>query len=209
MTHICPTVTAFDVATFQDQLSLVSSFADRIHIDIMDGDFTPTSSPRLSDVVIATDKKIDIHVMYKNPQHIRDEIIALKPHLVIIHAESTADIPQFAATMREYGIQTGVAILPETSIEDVAYLFPHVQHVLIFGGHLGYHGGLADLTQLKKVSDAQMHSQLLEFGWDGGANTENVTRLKEAGISVINVGGCIHSASDPAMKYQDLVKLVS
>jgi ribulose-phosphate 3-epimerase len=209
MTYICPTVTAFDVPTFQDQLTLVTSFAERIHIDIMDGDFTPTVSPKLTDVIIESDKTIDIHVMYKKPQDIIDQLIVLKPNLVIIHAESTADIPEFAATMREHDIQTGIAVLPETTIEEISYLLTHVQHVLIFGGHLGYHGGSADLSQLRKVSEAKHYSRYLEFGWDGGANKENAHLLKEAGISVINVGGCIHSSENPEATYHELVTLVS
>jgi ribulose-phosphate 3-epimerase len=209
MTHICPTVTAFEVATFQEQLTLVTSFADRIHIDIMDGDFTPTVSPKLTEVSVQTDKIVDVHVMYKNPQEIIHDLIALTPNLVIIHAESTADIPAFAAKMREYNIQTGVAILPETTIDEVAYLFPHIQHLLIFGGHLGYHGGSADLHQLEKVAQATKHSRFLEYGWDGGANLENAAILKDAGISVINVGGCIHSSENPSATYTELVQLVA
>ncbi len=209
MTHICPTVTAFDTKTFQEQLTLVTSFADRIHIDIMDGDFTPTLSPKLSEVTIKTDKKVDVHVMYRNPQEITSELIALQPNLVIIHAESNADIPAFASKMREHTIQTGIAVLPETTIDEVSYLLPHIQHVLIFGGHLGYHGGSADLQQLEKVTQAMKHSRFLEFGWDGGANLENAVQLKDTGISVINVGGCIHSSDDPNAKYNELVQLVA
>jgi ribulose-phosphate 3-epimerase len=175
----------------------------------MDGDFTPTVSPKLSEVNIHTDKIVDVHVMYKNPQDIIDELIELKPSLVIIHAESTADIPAFAAKLREHTIQTGVAILPETTVDEVSYLFPHIQHVLIFGGHLGYHGGSADLHQLEKVAQSKQHSRFLEFGWDGGANLENAKQLKDAGISVINVGGCIHSSDNPGATYSELVQIVA
>lgn len=209
MATICPTVTAFDTETFQKQLTLVTTFADRIHIDIMDGDFTPTVSPKLSEVTVKTDKIVDVHVMYRNPQEIIDDLISLQPHLVIIHAESMADIPAFATSMREHNIKTGVAILPETTIEEVSYLFPHIQHLLIFGGHLGYHGGSADLEQLEKVTQATAHSRFLEYGWDGGANENNALTLKEAGISVINVGSCIHTANNPAEKFTELNQLVA
>ncbi|MDQ5953994.1 MAG: hypothetical protein QG647_732, partial [Patescibacteria group bacterium] len=45
MKYISPTVTATDEKTFNKQLNLLNSFAKRIHIDLMDGKFTPTKSP--------------------------------------------------------------------------------------------------------------------------------------------------------------------
>lgn len=209
MAQICPTITAFDTASFQSQLVLVSSFAKRLHIDIMDGEFAPTMSPRLEELQVTTDAVVDIHVMYQRPQAIMPDLIALRPNLVIVHAESDADIPLFATRMREHNIQTGLALLPETSVATVAYLVPHIQHVLIFGGHLGYHGGQADLQQLHKIKELHVLSKTLEYGWDGGANLENVTHLAEAGIDVINIGGCIHQSDKPVDTYNALVRLVA
>ena len=209
MITICPTVTAYDTHSFNRQLRAVSAFAERLHIDIMDGDFTPKSSPTLHDMHFPSDKALDIHVMYRRPQEIVRELVALKPKLVIIHAESDTDIPLFATAMREHGIQTGLALLPETSLDSIAQWLPHVQHLLIFGGKLGFHGGNADLEQLQKVHEAKKYSRHLTYGWDGGANTQNVLAIKNAGIDVINVGSGIQSADNPASRYKELVDIVS
>ena len=81
--------------------------------------------------------------------------------------------------------------------------------MLIFDGHLGYHGGAADLTQLSKVTQLKQLSRYLSFGYDGGANLGNVGIIKDAGIEVINVGSAIHTVADPASAYAQLVKNVS
>lgn len=210
MNCICPTVTAFDVHTYREQLELVSSFAKRIHIDLMDGDFTPTMSPN-PDLLWAPqdeDIEVDIHVMYRNPDSILGRLISFNPSLIIVHAESNADIPLLASKLRQHNIKTGVALLPETTSESVRYILPHTQHALIFGGHLGYHGGQADLTQLKKVAELKAMQRQLEFSWDGGANAENAAELVAAGINVVNVGSGIHKSPDPAKAYYLLNKIV-
>lgn len=209
MAIICPTITAFDVETYKTQLSLVSSFASRIHIDLMDGDFTPTYSPKTSDISLQSPVMTDIHVMFRHPESILDLLIGATPHLVTIHAECDADIPKFAAQLREHNIKTGIALLPETSVDSVAHLFPHIQHVLIFGGHLGYHGGKADLEQLTKINEIKKIHKHLEFGWDGGANRDNVLEIAQAGVDAINVGSGIHKADNPAQEYTFLTNIVS
>lgn len=210
MNYICPTVTAFDVHTYREQVELVSSFAGRIHIDLMDGELTPTSSPNPDLLWVPDGVEVDIHVMYKNPSKILDRLISFNPSLIIVHAESDADIPLIASTLRDNNIKTGVALLPETSAADVRYILPHIQHALIFGGHLGYHGGNADLAQLSKVAELKKMHHFLEYGWDGGANLENIDALLAAGIQVINVGGGIHKAEHPDKAYATMVaKLTS
>ncbi len=208
MSIICPTVTAFDAETYTSQLGLVASFADRIHIDLMDGDFTPTQSPDPNLLWIVDGVETDIHVMYRKPNSILPRLLELKPKMVIVHAESDCDIPQLASVLRDKNIKTGIALLPETSVTDVEYILPHIQHVLIFGGHLGYHGGQADLNQLSKVKELKKHNRFLEIGWDGGANISNAKLLADSGIDVINVGSGIHKADKPATAYENLIDIL-
>jgi ribulose-phosphate 3-epimerase len=201
MHYICPTVTAFDVHTYREQLESISRFAGRIHIDLMDGDFAPTMSPSPDQLWIPDDIEVDIHVMYRNPESILERLISFNPSLIIVHAESNADIPELASKLREHNIKTGIALLPETTAESVRYIVPHVQHALIFGGHLGYHGGIADLSQLAKVAELTDMHQPLEFGWDGGASLENCEQLAKAGINIINVGSAIQKSENPENTY--------
>jgi ribulose-phosphate 3-epimerase len=210
MNYICPTVTAFDVHEYRSQLEFVCGFAGRIHIDLMDGDFTPTASPNPDLLWVPEGVEVDIHVMYRHPEKIIERLISFHPSLIIMHAESDADIPKLASTLREHNIKTGVALLPETAVADVNYILPHVQHALIFGGHLGYHGGQAELTQLVKVDQLRQIQRQLELGWDGGANLQNMAQLLKAGINVVNVGSGIHKAEHPEQAYATMVaKLIS
>ena len=50
----------------------------------------------------------------------------------------------------------------------------------------------------------------LEYGWDGGANLENIDELLAGGIQVINVGSAIHKTEHPQSTYATIkAKLTS
>jgi ribulose-phosphate 3-epimerase len=207
MSIICPTVLALNKQDLESQLSNVE-FANRIQIDVMDGIFTANKSIALSEIETITEKTVDLHVMYKNPQDYLADFVRIKPSMVIVHAESNADIPKLASELREHGIKTGLALLQDTSVESVSYLFPHVQHLLIFSGDLGKFGGQADLSLLVKIEQAKKITRFLEYGWDGGANEQNVSDMAQAGVDVINVGGAIQNAENAKATYEQLVAKV-
>lgn len=196
MSLICPTVLASDQSDYLNQQKKIS-FASRIQIDVMDGVFTDSKSMPLSMISKFGDMLVDLHVMYQEPQMFFDEFIRIKPNMVIVHAESNCDIPKLAADLREHNIKTGLAILQKTSIQEVSYIFPHVQHLLIFAGNLGHYGGTADLGMLEKIADAKKITKYLEYGWDGGANLSNIIDLQKGGVDVINVGSAIQGTDKP------------
>ena len=92
-TIICPTVTAYDNHDYREQMEKLQSFAKRIHIDLMDGEFAPTKSPDLEHVWWPENVIADIHLMYKRPAEQLSWLIKLKPSLVVIHAEAECDFP--------------------------------------------------------------------------------------------------------------------
>lgn len=206
---ICPTVLADNSHTFREQLERVEPFSQRIQVDLMDGIFAPSISLDIGKVWLPEKVTADIHLMYQQPEKSLSDLIKLKPHMVIVHAESEADVPKFAAILRDKGIKCGLAVLPDTSIQSVDYLLPHIHHLLIFGGKLGYFGGQADLSQLIKASQAKRRHKWLEIGWDGGVNDSNVRQIKEAGVDIINAGGYIQKSDDPKGSFDRLSKLIA
>ncbi len=206
MAIICPTVLAATPDEFSGQIKRVS-FAPRIQLDFMDGEFAPTKSIDLSEAWWPDNIKADLHLMYKRPADYLEIILKQKPNLVIIHAEAEVDLKDFAAKLHEAGIKAGLCILPETTVSSVADVLPDYEHLLIFGGKLGYFGGNADLSQAGKGAEAKQINPNIEIGWDGGANDQNARELVDKGIEVINVGGFIQKADNPEAAYQKLVQV--
>lgn len=210
MSVICPTITAENPHTYREQMQRVSGFASRIHIDLMDGVFAPSKSLGIENVWLADGLINDIHVMYQKPEEILSDLIALQPNLVSVHAESDCNVEEFAKALHTAGIKCGLAVFPETTIESVAAILPHVDQLLIFSGNLGYQGGsVANLALLEKIPQAREINPQLEFAWDGGVNHENVAELASKGVTVINAGGYIHHASNPEQAYRKLTNLLT
>lgn len=207
MAVICPTVTAYNVEEYAAQLTNISDFADRMHIDLMDGQFAPTTSPSLDSIWLPPAHIVDIHLMYQEPMEVLRRLIALKPHMVVIHNEAHVHHMHFVAELHKHDILAGLAILPDTPIEYTYQIMHSFDHVLIFSGNLGHHGGVADLTLLERVQKIRHHHPDAEIGWDGGINADNVRHLIDAGIDVLNVGGYIQKASDPKAAYATLLAL--
>lgn len=216
MTIIAPTITTNDPAVYARRLEDFLTFAPRIQIDITDGQFAPSQTINLNQVYWPpADKrecKIDLHLMLQRPIDWLDQIVAVVPDKVILHAESDDAgrmLPRIYEHLQRFGMQVGVALLPETQPADVADIIRVVDSALIFGGHLGYQGGVADLTQLGKIPAIQQINSTVTIEWDGGANLSNVSQIAAAGVDQINIGSAISGASDPAVAYRQLVEAVS
>lgn len=201
MPVICPTVTATGQHQYREQMERIEPFARRIHIDLMDGQFAPTKSPDIKQIWWSPKVKADIHLMYQRPIEQLSALIKARPHLVIIHAEAEGDLAHFADSLHKVGIRAGLALLQDTSVESVASIIKKFDHVLVFSGHLGYHGGEADLGLSHKVEQIRKQHPHAEIGWDGGINDQNAQQLASAGVDVLNVGGFIANAADPALAY--------
>ena len=204
MSVICPTVTAFDTHEYRVQMERLLPFAKRVHIDLMDGKFAPTTSPGLDQVWWPENITADIHLMYQNPMALVNQLVHLKPHLVIIHQEAKVDYRAFADQMHQNLIKVGIALLQNTEAEQIRETILSFDHVLVFSGDLGRHGGSADTSLLEKVSRIREYHPQVEIGWDGGVSEENALGLISGGVDVLNVGGFIQNATDPAAAYAKL-----
>jgi ribulose-phosphate 3-epimerase len=183
-------------------------FAKRVHIDVMDGEFTPEASPDLNQVWWPHEFTADIHLMYQRPMEHLAKLIELRPHLVIIHNEADVHHMHFAAELHKAGIKAGLALLQDTPVEWAYQIMHSFDHVLVFSGHLGYHGGAADFNLLDKVRKIHEHHPDAEIGWDGGINEHNALKLSENGVDVLNVGGFLQRNELPAEAYATLETII-
>jgi ribulose-phosphate 3-epimerase len=204
---ICPTVTETEgnPHVYRTQIERLKPFASRIHIDLMDGDFAPTHSINPVQVWWPEGITADIHIMFRRPLEHTETLIALGPNMVIIHAEAEGDLIGMMRHLQKLGIQAGVSLLKDTTVESAKELIEVADHVLLFSGDLGHFGGHVDMKVLDKVPKVKAINADIEIGWDGGASVENVADLAEGGVDIINVGGAIQRASNPEEAYAKLV----
>lgn len=204
MAVICPTITAYDPHEYRDQIEQVEGFAQRIHVDLMDGELTPKASPELQQIWWPENLTTDVHLMYKRPQEAMDHLLKLRPNLIVIHYEADANHAELIELIHDHGVKAGLALVQNVSVEEAGPLIEKFDQILIFSGHLGFHGGEADLSLLDKVRQVREQYSDKEIAWDGGINDQNAKQLVEAGIDVLNVGGFIQKSPDSQKAYATL-----
>lgn len=209
MAIICPTVLAEDAHAYREQMARIEPFAVRAQIDLCDGDFTPNKTVGLAQIYWPDGLVADLHLMFKRPAEQLETCISLNPNLVIIHAEAEGDLRAMVLELQSVGIKAGVALLAGSKPEAHQDLIGLADHILLFAGDLGHFGGTANMDVLKKIPDVRALNPVAELGWDGGISPENVPLLLSQGVEVLNVGGFIQRADDPAAAYDALISLVS
>ena len=183
MSIIAPAILATNPEEYKSQVKAIFPFAERVHIDVTDGEFAPNLTLPETQIWWPQEWKVDIHMMVARPSEHLETIIQLNPNMVIFHAEVEEDlVPIFERLKNETMIKPAVALLRSTVPETVAPAIQAAEHVLVFSGNLGEMGGR----------------------WDGGANFSNVFNLTQSGVDVVNVGSGIMQSQSPEQSYRQM-----
>ncbi len=209
MSVISPAVLSDSPEDFKAQLEHIHTFAKRVHVDLSDGTFAPTTTLDVSQIWWPQEWQIDIHAMVAQPSRYVQTLINLKPYSIIFHAEVQEDLVPILQQVKQMGIKAGVALLRPTVPANVRAILEEADHAMIFSGDLGKFGGTASLMQLEKIRLIKSINNGLEIGWDGGVNVENAYSLSQGGVDVLNVGGAIQKAADPQAAYATLEKEIN
>lgn len=199
MNYLAPSILAADFCRLGEQLDAVSGAgAQYVHIDVMDGMFVPSISfgmPVLECVRKRTGLFLDVHMMVGKPERYVEEFIRLGADGVTIHVEACDCIEQTLRKIRQLGAKTGLAINPDTPIEEVLPYIYLVDMVLImtvqpgFGGQKYITKCLDKIKNLRKIVNAKYPNVKIEI--DGGVRLENLKENLDAGADVIVTGSAV------------------
>jgi len=209
MSQIVPSIMAETLDQLRESTQRLQTFARRVHIDISDGEFAPTFLLPEAQLFWPQGWEVDIHAMVARPSEHIQQLIQLKPSMVIFHAETQEDVVPHFATLKQAGIKAGLALLKTTVPSTVQPAVEAADHVMIFSGDLGKFGGTASLMQLEKIRLIKKIKPNVEIGWDGGVKLDNAYPLTQGGADVLNVGGEIANSAAPADTYNELVKEIN
>ena len=205
MGKLAASILSADFAYLADQVKAVEPHADFIHIDIMDAHFVPTLS--IGPVVVdsirpVTGLTFHAHLMVDEPVAMLDELAEAGTQVVTAHLEAVRDPGAVVAEATKRELRAGLAVNPETPVED---LFPHLERldrVLIMTVNPGWAGqrfldeGLAKIEAARKEIDRQGLEVDIEV--DGGINEETGRRCIAAGATVLAAASSVFKADDPA-----------
>ena len=175
---------------------LLMTDTDYIHIDMMDGKFVEQVQQLPSEVIpLCKDinKLLDVHMMVDDPfPLIREMSVLNNINNITIHYE-IGNTESYIDCIHELGYKAGIAINPNTIVNDIKQYLDNVDMVLIMGVYPGLGGQkLIDETvnKIKELVDLRnQYGFKYEIEFDGGVNEE--TRKLLDGLDIIVSGSYV------------------
>lgn len=165
---------------------------DYIHLDVMDGKFVKNKTYTLGDIKKynnLSSKKLDIHLMVKNPNKYISELALLNTLYITFHYEATSNIEKLIEEVKNYGIKVGISINPKTNVSKLYPYLKYIDMVLIMSVNPGASGQTfiektyIKIEKLKNEITKNNYKTIISV--DGGINDENCLKLKEAGANML------------------------
>jgi ribulose-phosphate 3-epimerase len=212
-----PSIYAADFSRLGEQLGTLAEAGARVfHFDAGDGHFIPeiTVGPvvaaSISPLVRGWGARLDCHLMVSEPERHFEAIARAGGDSVTFHVEACDDAGRALGLARSLGLGAGVAVNPETPVEDAARAAEDADLVLCMSIHPGYSGQAFMPEALERI--ARLRSLLppgVRVQVDGGINRETIRAAREAGADLLVAGSAIFWTDDPAAEYRRLDGIVS
>lgn len=202
--QVAPSILSADFGILNDEIKAIcDGGCDLVHVDVMDGHFVPnlTIGPVVvSSVAKISTKPLDIHLMVQNNTFFVDLFAPLKPEYISFHIEEEKHPHRLIQKIRGYGIKPAIVLNPHTRPEEIEYLLPDLDMVLLmsvnpgFGGQKFIESVVPKAKKLKELINKINPNCLIEV--DGGVNDKNIAALKDAGVDVVVAGSYVYGADD-------------
>ena len=116
--------------------------------------------------------------------------------MITVHVEACEDVAATIDKIHALGKKAGLALNPETAVDEVLPYLSHVEMILVMTVHPGFGGQsyIDECTEKIEIINAIINEYnfdtLLEV--DGGIKTDNVEIPLDAGANVIVAGSAVY-----------------
>lgn len=205
---IAPSILSADFGQLNADIATIETFADVLHIDVMDGHFVPNLSFGAPVVKwIKTDLHKHCHLMISNPGQYTEDFVKAGVDTLIFHIEAVDGEEEARALIEEiksHGVKAGVSIKPGTEVSEIEALLPDLDEVLVMSVEPGFGGQSFMPNSLEKISKLRELKPELLISVDGGINAETGAQVRAAGANLLVAGSYIFKAENREAAIQSL-----
>ncbi len=173
-----------DIPKFLNKLN--DTDINYIHVDVMDGIYVKNKTMpfrEMRHISDYTSKRLDVHLMVKNPLKYIPDYASLNTEYITIHKDIEDDLLTCLKEIKSYYIKTGIALKEEDEIKDIIPYLPYIDLILIMSVTPGAGGQSFQDEAVSKMKEAQIlkkeYSKDFSFivSVDGGINADTIAKV--------------------------------
>lgn len=191
---LLPSLLYPDFDQFSERFAQCVDLGGQVHIDFADGEFVANRLPSI-DKVISLHGQIEIeaHFMIQQPTAwVQSALTDNRFKTLIVHAESDFDLEGLSTQVRHSGRKFGLALKPQTSVDQIADSIELIDQVLVLLVDPGFNGSPFIPEMVQKIYEIRQRFPDLIVEADGGMNPETLSLVKAAGAHHAAIGSYLH-----------------
>lgn len=194
-------------------LALEKAKTDYFHIDVMDGNFVEKNTYEKMKEISSYIKRIsnmpqDVHLMVDNIKDAIEDFAPVEPNIITFHLEACKnekEVFEIIKRIKENHAKVGIAIKPNTPIDEVYKFLPFVHMCLVMTVEPGKGGQTLISEMIEKINKLKKYIEKneleVDIEADGGINLATCEKVKAAGANILVSGTAILMARD----YKDII----
>jgi ribulose-phosphate 3-epimerase len=193
---VAPSILACDFARLGEEIEdVIRAGADWIHVDVMDGHFTPNITmgpPVVSAIRKHASVPLDVHLMISDPDSYIGDFANAGADNISFHIEATHHPLRTIEAIRDFGCSPGIVLNPGTSEDAIEFVAEHVDFVLVMTVNPGF-GGQAYIPAMeRKIRNVRAMMGDRDVQVDGGIDDMTARQAVAAGANVLVAGSYIY-----------------
>ena len=215
---ISPSLICLDMCNLESQVRILEKAGIKmLHVDILDGHFSP-SMPLGLDTVrqlrAKTNLQFDCHVMVTEQDYFVDELLDIGVEQIVFHGETQPHIDGMLNRIHAKGVKAGVALRPATPLTELEYVLEKCDTVLLMLINPGYafvkgekQVAYADrkIRELRKMIDDRGLNTKIEV--DGGISPDNIKTYGAGDVDIFVTGSTCLDRNDLPGSFKKLTEL--
>lgn len=190
--ELAPSILSCDFGRLGEAVSdLIDGGADRIHFDVMDGQFVPPitfGAKMVADLRPRGAVAFEAHLMTRTPEAHFEAFAAAGSQTILFHVEATAHAHRLAQALKRLNVRAGVALNPATPFEAVKEVLGEVDQVLVMTVNPGWGGQAFIRSCLDKIGQIREAAPHIDIEVDGGIDPKTLAECRRAGANVFVAG---------------------
>ena len=215
---ISPSLICLDMCNLESQIRILEqSGIQMLHVDILDGHFSP-SMPLGLDTVRQlrkiTDLQFDCHVMVTEQDYFVDELLDIGVQQIVFHGETQPHIDGMLNRIHAKGVRAGVALRPATPLSMVDYVLEKCDTVLLMLINPGYafvkgekqvEYAMRKIKDLRRIISDRSLDTKIEI--DGRISLQNIMDYGKEDVDLFVTGSTCLDRNDLSGSFKKLLDL--